>query len=42
MPQLSQMSHVRVEEIQQSMHIPWMDIIVCGIIISLIVLKLKS
>jgi len=38
----SQMSHVRVEEIQQSVAIPWMDIIICGVIITLIVLKFKT
>ena len=36
------MSHVRVEEIQQSTHIPWVDIIICSVIIALIVLKLKT
>ena len=38
----SEMSHVRVEEIQQSMAIPWMDIFICGVIITLIVLKFKT
>jgi|MDTD01.1.fsa_nt_gb hypothetical protein len=38
----SEMSHVRVEEIQQSMEIPWMDIFICGVIITLIVLKFKT
>lgn len=36
------MSHVRVEEIHEAYHIPWIDIIIACAIVTLVVLKLKS
>lgn len=35
------MSHVRVEELDEY-YVPWMDIIIACVVITLVVLKLKS